>query len=67
MHLFGHHATGYLEMLGLDIEVNGRDFPDGATEHVVALVVLVAVVVFMSYGIFAMIRDFIRWRQRAKN
>jgi len=64
MSLFAHHAKS---MLGLEIEINDQPFPDGPTEHIVVLVVLVLIVVLSSYGAFALIRDVLRWRRaRAK-
>lgn len=63
MILFGHHAKN---MLGLEIEINEQPFPDGPTEHVIVLGVLVVVLVLMSYGAYAMVRDFRRWRKHAE-
>jgi hypothetical protein len=54
-----------LQELGLDIDINGQPFPDGPTEHVIVLAVVVAVTILMSYGAYAMIRDFRRWRRGA--
>jgi hypothetical protein len=62
--IFGHHAQGFLQSMGLDIDVNGKPFPDGPAEHVIALIVLLVMAVLMSYGAFAMVRDFLRWRRR---
>jgi hypothetical protein len=60
MGLFGHHTKGILE-----IEVMGHDLgPDGPMEHVIALVITLTVVVLMSYGLYAGIRDWKRWRQQ---
>jgi hypothetical protein len=61
MPLFGHHTEGYLE-----IEIMGHPFPDGPTEHVLALVLLLAGVLLMGYGLYAALRDFRRWRRRAR-
>ncbi len=61
MILFGHHAKS---MLGLEIEINEQPFPDGPTEHVIVLAVLVVVLVLMSYGAYAMVRDARRWWKR---
>ena len=57
MGLFGHHTEGYFEM-----EILGKPFPDGPTEHVIALAVTVVAVMLMAYGAFALIRDVLRWR-----
>ncbi len=64
MGLFGHHATGVMKSIGLEIEVNDKPFPDGPTEHVVVLVVLVFMLILMSYGVFAIIRDLVRLGRR---
>jgi hypothetical protein len=63
MALFAHHAQGFLESIGLDIDVNGKPFPDGPAEHVIALVVLLVMLVLMSYGAYALVRDYRRWRR----
>lgn len=60
MILFAHHAKS---MLGLEIEINDQPFPDGPTEHVIVLVVLVVVLLLTSYGAFALVRDLLRWRR----
>jgi hypothetical protein len=57
--LFAHHAEAFFK-----IEINGRDYPDGMTEHVIFAAVAVTVLVGMSYGIYAGARDFLRWRRR---
>jgi hypothetical protein len=57
--LFAHHAEGYFQ-----IEIAGHAFPDGMTEHAIFAGILISVLVFMSYGIYAGIRDFRRWRSR---
>ncbi len=59
MPLFGHHTKSYL---GIDMEINGRSFPDGAFDHAVFL----GAVLLMAYGIFAMVRDLLRWRRRQR-
>ncbi len=59
MYLLGHHTKSYL---GIEIEVNGKTFPDGTFDHVMALVGLLV----MVYGVFAIVRDLIRWRRRAQ-
>jgi len=57
MILFAHHTKSYL---GIGIEINDQPFPDGMFDHVL---VLLAILV-MAYGLFAMVRDFLRWRWR---
>ena len=57
MPLFGHHTKSYL---GMEIEVNGRTFPDGALDHALFL----AAVLLAVYGAFALIRDGLRWRRK---
>ncbi len=59
LNLFAHHAEAFFK-----IEINGRDYPDGMTEHVIFAAIAVSVLVFMSYGIFAGVRDFLRWKRR---
>ncbi|MDB5307813.1 MAG: hypothetical protein JWO38_2015 [Gemmataceae bacterium] len=59
MSLFGHHAEAYFQ-----IEINGRGFPDGMTEHALAIAVAVVAIGVMGYGIFSAVRDLIRWRTR---
>jgi hypothetical protein len=55
MMLFAHHTKSYL---GIGIEINDRPFPDGMIDH---LLVFMAAVL-MAYGIFAVVRDLLRWR-----
>ncbi len=58
--LFAHHAEAFFK-----VEINGRDYPsDGMGEHVAFGAIMIAVLVFMSYGIFASVRDFRRWKTR---
>lgn len=57
--LFGHHAEAFFK-----VEINGRDYPDGMTEHVIFAGIAITVLVFMTYGIYAGVRDFVRWRRR---
>jgi hypothetical protein len=62
MRLFAHHAEGVLQSLGLDIDINGEPFPNGPTEHVIALVVVLVMTGLMAYGAYALVRDWRRWR-----
>ena len=56
--LLAHHAEAFFK-----VEINGRDYPDdGMTEHVIFFGIVIAVLVFMSYGIYAGIRDIRRWK-----
>jgi hypothetical protein len=57
--LFAHHAEAFFK-----IEINGRDYPDGMTEHAIFAGIAVGVLVCMSYGIYAGVRDVLRWRRR---
>jgi hypothetical protein len=56
--LFAHHAEAFFA-----IEIKGRSYPDGMTEHVVMAGIAITVLVFMSYGIYAGVRDFLRWKR----
>lgn len=55
--LFAHHAEAFFK-----VEINGRDYPDGMTEHVIFAGIAVGVLLLMGYGIYAGVRDFRRWR-----
>jgi len=57
--LFAHHTEAFF-----NIEINGRDYPDGMTEHVILAGIAIATLVLMSYGIYAGIRD-VRRKRRA--
>jgi hypothetical protein len=57
--LFAHHAEAFFSL-----EINGRDYPNGMTEHVIMAGVAITVLVFMSYGIYAGVRDFLRWKRK---
>lgn len=57
MALFGHHAEAFLE-----IELFGRKFPDGMTEHALAFGVAGVALLLGAYGLFAAVRDLRRWR-----
>ncbi len=56
--LFAHHAEAFFK-----VEINGRDYPDGMTEHVIFAGVMIAVLGLMSYGLYASVRDFYRWKR----
>ena len=58
MPLFGHHTEGYLE-----VEILGHPFPDGPTEHALAFGGTALGLVLMLYGLYAAVRDFVRWRR----
>jgi hypothetical protein len=57
MMLFDHHTKSYL---GIGIEINERPFPDGMVDHLLMLLAAV----LMAYGMFAMVRDLLRWRSQ---
>ncbi len=57
--LFAHHAEAFFK-----IEINGRDYPDGMTEHAIFAGIIIGLLVCGSYGLYAGIRDLIRWRRR---
>lgn len=57
--LFAHHAEAFFK-----IEINGRDYPDGMTEHTIFAAIAVSALLLMSYGVYAGVRDFLRWRRR---
>jgi hypothetical protein len=59
MPLFAHHTKSYL---GIEMEINGHSYPDGAFDHAVFLGALL----LMAYGVFAIVRDLVRWRRRQK-
>ncbi len=56
--LFAHHAEAFLK-----VEVNGRDYPDGMTEHVIFYALGVSALILTSYSIYAGLRDFRRWNR----
>jgi hypothetical protein len=60
MPLFGHHMHGYLE-----VQVMGREFPDGPTEHALAFGGMAVAAALMLYGLIALLRDVLRWRKPA--
>ncbi len=55
--LLAHHAEAFFVL-----EINGRDYPDGMTEHVIGAAMAITALVLMSYGIYAGIRDYRRWK-----
>jgi len=57
MTLFAHHAEAYFA-----VEINGRSFPDGMTEHAIVIGVGAVVLGFVAYGLYAALRDIRRWR-----
>jgi hypothetical protein len=56
MILLAHHAKSWF---GVEFEVNGEPFPDGMFDHALVL----AAAVLMAYGLFALVRDALRWRR----
>jgi hypothetical protein len=62
MALFAHHAEAFLAL-----EINGRPFPDGMTEHALAVGLGVVVSGLTAYGLVAAVRDALRrWRRSAR-
>ena len=59
MTLLAHHTHGFLE-----VEILGHPFPDGPTEHVLALAITGIALALMIYGAYALLRDLGRWRRR---
>ena len=57
MFLWAHHTKTYL---GIEIDINGHEFPDGMVDHVLAF----AAFLVMLYGLYALVRDLWRWRRR---
>lgn len=58
MALFAHHAEAFLA-----VEVNGRSFPDGMTEHALLAGAGAVLAAVLAYGLFAAVRDVRRWRR----
>ena len=56
--LFAHHAEAFMAL-----EINGRDYPDGPTEHAIFYALAITALTLMSYGIYAGIRDLRRWKR----
>jgi len=59
MALFAHHTEAFLQ-----VEILGRSFPDGMTEHALAFGVSAVALGLMAYGAFCAVRDLLRWRAR---
>jgi hypothetical protein len=59
MALFAHHAEAVFK-----VEILGREFPNGMTEHVIGFGLAAAVVALAAYGAFAALRDWRRSRAR---
>lgn len=57
MALFAHHAEAFLA-----VEVNGRPFPDGMTEHALGTAAGAVLLSLVVYGLVAVARDLRRWR-----
>jgi hypothetical protein len=56
--LLAHHAEAFFK-----VEINGRDYPDGMTEHAIFYAITIAVLALMSYGTYAGVRDYFRWKR----
>ena len=52
MVVFGHHTDGFLQM-----EIMGRQFPDGMTEHALAFGAAAVALVLVGSGACAVLRD----------
>ena len=57
--LLAHHADAFLQ-----IEIMGRNFPDGMSEHALAVGLAVLALGLMVYGAFALVGDLKKWRRR---
>jgi hypothetical protein len=57
--LFAHHAEAFFK-----VEINGRDYPDGMTEHAIFAGIMITALVLMSYGLYAGVRDYLRWKRK---
>ena len=60
MSLFAHHAEAVFK-----VEILGRDYPDGMTEHAVMIGLAAVVLAAVSYGLYAAVRDCRRWLRKA--
>jgi hypothetical protein len=61
MVVFGHHADGFFQM-----EIMGREFPNGMTEHALAFGATAVVLALVAYGAYAVLRDARRWLARRR-
>ncbi len=61
MIVFGHHTEGIFQ-----IEILGREFPDGMTEHALAFGATAVVVALVVYGVWAAVRDTRSWLKRRR-
>jgi hypothetical protein len=61
MVVFGHHTEGVFQ-----VELMGREFPSGMTEHALAFAATAAVLALVAYGAFAVLRDTRRWLARRR-
>ena len=57
MVVFAHHTEAFFT-----IEINGRNFPDGMTEHALGAGIAAFALSLMAYGAFSVVRDWLRWR-----
>jgi hypothetical protein len=56
MIVFGHHTDGFFQ-----VEIMGREFPNGMTEHALAFGASAAALALVAYGPYAVLRDTRRW------
>jgi hypothetical protein len=62
MIVFGHHTEGIFQ-----VEILGREFPNGMTEHVLAFGATAVVVALLAYGAWAVVRDTRLWVKRRRS
>jgi hypothetical protein len=59
MTVFGHHTEGIFQ-----IEIMGREFPNGMAEHGLAFAASALAGALVTYGLYALLRDARRWLTR---
>jgi hypothetical protein len=59
MAVFAHHTEAFFK-----VEILGRDFPDGMTEHAIMLGLSAVLLALVSYGAYAAVRDCRRWLRK---
>jgi hypothetical protein len=59
MVMFAHHTEAVFK-----VEIMGREFPNGMTEHVITFGLAAALFALAAYGAFAALRDWRRSRSR---
>jgi hypothetical protein len=61
MVVFGHHTDAFFQ-----VEIMGREFPNGMTEHALAFAATAAVLALVAYGAYAVLRDARSWLARRR-